>query len=231
MLLENHKLYLDEALKGVAFNDEEKKEIRLGVIANDLCEFTEEGGMFFSCKSVLKQKKNIIADNSALYQSHFGNLASLHAMKSESNQSKDDSLSELTSWFDFFNLIATDNLPQNFEPHAKVNKVVSPIQHLFSDLKIEFNDIFDTNDLEKIKLRAVGMMVHLIQDSFTKSHCNRGENKEIVDFYFYGNQDSKQHKADDDVAKENKLFMIKACNDCLLALHNKELYDYRKVIF
>lgn len=78
MLLKNHVQHTVKALENLDINKNVKSEIIVGSTVNDLCEFTNEGQTFLNSKQVVHSIfgiKEKVFGASAIYQSHFGNLA------------------------------------------------------------------------------------------------------------------------------------------------------------
>jgi hypothetical protein len=73
-------------------------------------------------------------------------------------------------------------------------------------------------------------MLHLIQDSYTVSHCERNDNNELVKFYFYEAQDAAKHKASDDVSSKHKSALLSECKLCLESVLDSAKYDYASLL-
>ncbi len=232
MLLKHHRRYTKDALRGLRLGKGVRPELITGVSANDLCEFTNEGQLLFpekgTVRSLFGPKKGLLG-HIAIWQSHFGSLASLHVMSKTPGEPAATTVAEVRSWFDFFNGVALDQI--NFDPGATIGSDGTPIDALFSDLRIEYDQLFDSEDLWEIRSRSVGMMLHLIQDSFTLSHCQREDNLEIAEFYCYALQDPRKHRDADDVSPTNKEHLISECTECVASvLVRSEPYDYSNVL-
>jgi hypothetical protein len=232
MLPKKHQYYTLVVCDLLGVKAGQYKQINLGSIANDYCEFTDEQLKWRSKEEfprspvVLgKMLLNIAFLNCALYESHFGYLASLHAMSKAPGESADTTLSEVKMWFEFLNGVALGKL--NFDPDKKIGDGISPIRSLFNEGgigSIEYHQIFGTDDPFMIRDRAIGMMLHLIQDSYTPSHCLRDENGNIERFYAYARQDRSKHGEDDDVDKNFKDKMLSNCRDCVEQSLNGKWY-------
>jgi len=65
----------------------------------------------------------------------------------------------------------------------------------------QVKDVFFASSRASAQERALGSMLHLIQDSFAAGHTNRklvgGARGEIVQFYSYSEQDHTKHGNDD----------------------------------
>lgn len=231
MLLKYHKDYTIEVLNKLSIPNKIGEEILIGSTANDLCEFTNEAQLFIWNKKVLHKlfgaKKKVLGA-SALWQSHFGNLASMHSMSKSSGEEPVVVRNELADWFEFLNGVALDQI--DIDPDSEIRSDSVPIKKMFEDHSIEYDQIFDTEKGSEIRNRATGMMLHLIQDIFTKSHCERNDNGEIVKFYFYGLQDKDKHEKGDDVSELHKDEMLVECENCVSSILNGKPYDFSQIV-
>ena len=167
-------------------------------------------------------------DGFALYQSHYGRLASMHAMARDQNEPAANTKAELQAWFDFLNELSTGEATIKNAQQIALNH--KKMKEMFSGGSLQFEDIIDTEDDTKIRLRSIGMMLHLIQDSYTTSHCKRNDGGELEKFYWYNAQDSDKHKANDDVADKHKTAMLEECTNCLESVLDKVKYDYTTLL-
>jgi hypothetical protein len=247
MDIARHKFYTKQAAEacvGHKDGDEIRKEITIGSYANDLCEFTslytavirkqaypqaEDLSLF---KTVLDSAGDVIDDildrlKPAIYRSHFGNLASIHSMAKKKSEKALATQKEIALWIESLNLLA---LGRTIDPSMEIKKDSLPVSGLLSahNDHTAYWQLFGTDSREKIRYRSVGMICHLIQDSFTKSHCLReiyGE-KKIVKFYEYSSQDSEKHRDGDYVLPELEGDMSRQCTLCIDSLLcKKEAYN------
>ncbi|MCW5200720.1 hypothetical protein VU07_02755 [Desulfobulbus sp. F4] len=232
MLLQYHRQYTGNALKRLQLDDKDKQEILVGCTANDLCEFTSDMQIVLDSKDAFYQSfgtKPSIFLPMALFQSHFGNLASLHAMAKKAQESPEITMNEITLWFEFLNGIALGTI--SFSPEARIYENKVPVRSLFARCKkIEYWQIFDSRDISEIRKRAVGMMCHLIQDVFTFSHCERNSNSEIVKFYYYPLQDMEKHKKGDCAADGLAVELAKQCLLCVESITKNIAYDCAPIL-
>lgn len=231
MLLSHHRSHTEYALNNIEMEPEKQKEIVKGSFVNDLCEFTNEGEIIIPSKDVIHrlfESKPRVFGSIAIYQSHFGNLTSMHSMAKATNESADTTKSEITAWFDFLNALALGLI--SIEPDSKVGEDNTTISGMFSDQSIEYDQIFDSENLTKIRSRSIGMMCHLIQDLFTQSHCERNNHNEIVMFYCYQAQNKQKHKEGDHAAISLEKELTKQCRKCVESIMNNNAYDYSQVL-
>ncbi len=248
MLLGHHTSWTNNALDAVDINADQKEEIRIGCTVNDLCEITNETYPFIlpqqilssviTANTVYESKDDIyqsfgtmpfLFSNLAIFQSHFGSLASLHAMAKKNQEAPDVTQKEISSWFDFFNILAVGSLAIN--PQARIYQDNAALRSLFFRCrKIEYRQLFDTENYLEIKSRAVGMMCHLIQDLFTFSHCERNSKNEIRKFFYYELQDKEKHKQGDHVAAGLDQELLTQCKLCIENTARNIPYDYKQIL-
>lgn len=215
MLPKYHIKYTEEALKGLHLpvDEDRKTEIIIGSIANDCCEFTEEYYRSF-CDKSFKRRWPL----EAFYKSHFGELASMHAMSKESGKSADITRGEVASCFDFLNNVA---LKESIDPNETY-------------LNVKVCDLVDSKCPSEIKYRAIGMMLHIIQDSYTPSHCERNVDDNVVKFYYYNYlslKDVTEHHKGDNVIDMYKETLSNQCKNCVKSiLIDKKKYDYTPIL-
>lgn len=225
MLLDRHTEYSSTCLDALNINGNTRVQICIGATSNDLCEFTNEFQIFIKTPP---PKTRGLMDGFALYQSHYGRLASMHAMAKDQNEPAANTKAELQTWFNFLNELSTGEATIKNAQQIALNH--KKMKEMFSGGSMQFEDIIDTEDDTKIRLRSIGMMLHLIQDSYTTSHCKRNEDGELEKFYWYEAQDSDKHKAHDDVADKHKASMLEECTNCLESVLDKTKYDYTTLL-
>lgn len=231
MLLELHVDYSLTVIDEVKVKGDIREQIKIGATSNDLCEFTSEGQIFFPSKKKIYDSvgtRKSIFDNSAIYQSHFGNLASLHAMSKKQGEPASITKKELGDWFKFLNDVALNKVLVN--PNNIIATDGVQISPMFIGGKIKYEQIFDTDEASKIRYRAIGMMLHLIQDAYTLSHCERNNSNEVVKFYCYSLQNKDKHKAGDDVSDSMRGTLLNQCKICVLNILSGIEYDQDEIL-
>lgn len=229
MLPKLHKRYSKAVLDEFRLTKAAKEQVVIGSIVNDYCELTNDGHIF-SVKDTSTRffNKDMLKGDSAFFQSHFGYLTSLHFMSKEKGEPASVTADELKLWFRFLNNVAAGRIS------VAANSVIAAddaiISPMFTNGKIEYKMIFDTDRGDEIRYRSLGMMLHLIQDALTPSHCLRNEKNEIVQFYFYGAQDSKKHKKADDVKEDQREFLFAQCRDCVESVLKSKLYSTKAIL-
>jgi hypothetical protein len=229
MLPKYHQQYTKEVLKGFRLSKEKRKQIIIGSIVNDYCELTNDGNIFnIKDTSTLFFNRDMLRGNNAFFQSHFGYLTSLHFMSKKEGEPAEITRDELKMWFKFLNNVAAGRL--TVPANSVISKDDGIISKMFAKDKIEYKMIFDTDKSEEIRYRSLGMMLHLIQDALTPSHCQRNEKNEIVQFYYYGAQDSSKHRKADDILAERKEFLFEQCRECIKNVLESRLYKTKPIL-
>ncbi|MDA3886862.1 MAG: hypothetical protein PF638_14825 [Candidatus Delongbacteria bacterium] len=61
--------------------------------------------------------------------------------------------------------------------------------------------------------------------------CKLGVLKnEIVQFYYYGAQDSKKHSKADDIPADRKEFLFDQCRECIKSILDSKLYHTKPIL-
>ena len=230
MLPKLHKKYSKAVLDGFRLAKDKKEQVIIGSIVNDYCELTNDGKLIPSEADTTSSSffgKDMFSGKNAFFQSHFGNLTSLHFMSKEKGEPASVTMGELKLWFKFLNNVAVGRIT------VAANSLIGTeaiIGCMFTKGDIEYKMIYDTDRGDEIQFRSLGMMLHLIQDALTPSHCERNEKNEIVQFYFYGAQDSKKHSKADDVKKDQKEFLLEQCRLCVDSVLKGKLYSTKPIL-
>lgn len=225
MLLELHCEYTYQALSEITNIDKEKaKEILKGSFVNDLCELTNKYTKINNSldKYIQMKSEKGLLDYSAFYQSHWGDLSALHCMANIKNESSDITYNKIINWLKFLEFIIFNIDETMLE--KKINEFQNILGEQVCKLKFKLSNLFDTNDIFEAKYRAIGMIVHIIEDSYTLSHCKR-EGLFITEFYCYSEQSAKKHKMNDYVLKDcekSLVLNIKEVLNSLLQEHSAE---------
>jgi len=231
MLLEYHVKYSIAVIGGLNIDSVIRKQVKIGATVNDLCEFTNEGQIFIPSKDAIYDllgSREKVFGNSAIYQSNFGNLASMHAMSKKPGEPASTTKKEMVAWFEFLNDVALGNI--TIVPDKKIASDNVQIRDMFTGGSIEYDQIFDTDETPKIKYRALGMMLHLIQDAYTFSHCERNDNNEVVRFYCYELQNKAKHKSGDDVPALQRNSLLNHCKICVQSILDGDRYNYNQIL-
>jgi len=145
-----------------------------------------------------------------LYRSHFGDMQFLHSMASSEQERAGETKQKIMAWAEFMYRIALGEVTRGTSikktPISDINSLFTyrydTVQTLLvSDAPREYKDD------ENLHLFAMGVLLHMIADSFSNSHVERGEQLGqncrnvsgkrhpgwIRGFHVYNLQDSSAH--------------------------------------
>lgn len=236
-LPEDEKNYFDsnasEILKGCLINDLLTISNEVGSLLIKYVELTRAKPLrkdsLLLTKEVDKKKSllDILLGKTLIYDSHFGKLASLHIMAITEGHLGNESYREVQLWWSFLNAVTLGHV--YIKPDEKMKNVNHEIKSLFAGEDHKVSKLFDTSNRDEIRYRSIGMLLHLIQDSFTPSHCERNAQDMITEFHAYGVQDSHKHK-ESDYADPSKITQLNRHMEGLLfCIFKNETYDFKKV--
>ncbi len=159
--------------------------------------------IFSDCK---KHSHEFIYSKNSLHllgRSHFGDMSFLHSMAANNGEQAGGTLCNIIMWMEFTYKVAIKNIQdyQNLKDIILSNQSQKYFDKLFKDDKFLSNrtvkQFFGCNLAGDVKKRAIGSLLHLIQDSYTKSHTERNWNGDITIFYSYKTQNEDEHKSYD----------------------------------
>jgi hypothetical protein len=136
---------------------------------------------------------------SLLKRSHFGDLQFLHGMAMQGERAA-TTRDKMVQWAEFTYKVGTGVIAAGT---TLGNVPVSGIPELFPKLKaLTVQELFKLRDLEpgsrKLEQRALGSLMHMIQDSYAAGHTERDATLgKIKQFHSYVGQDEKLHAAKD----------------------------------
>ncbi|MCX5849128.1 MAG: hypothetical protein NTW65_06735 [Deltaproteobacteria bacterium] len=148
-----------------------------------------------------------------LNRSHFGDMQFLHSMASRAGDHAQDTKLSILSWAEFAYKVASGSIPAD----TKLKAVpVSDVARLFPkyDATVENLFLMGDNAYRGSQLRdfAFGSLLHMVQDSFSKSHVSRDLKTQrapcncpytdrspaaIEKFLVYSAQNPKKHQEED----------------------------------
>jgi hypothetical protein len=76
------------------------------------------------------------------------------------------------------------------------------VEKIIAQAKIWYTSALNSKDKG---LFYIGKLVHMCQDSFSTAHTQRNSQNEILNFQYYGNQDSKKHSKAETRSKSNNI--------------------------
>lgn len=125
---------------------------------------------------------------------HYGDLQFLHAM-AEDGESAEKTLSKLMNWMEFSYLVSLKKV--NLNAYVETTEIQG-MKVFFGTGARKAKDLLNySTDKDQAAGLALGQMLHIIQDSFSKCHTIRDENGKIIQFLSYRGQNFEKHKKHD----------------------------------
>ena len=145
-----------------------------------------------------------------LYRSHFGDMQFLHSMASSEQERAGETKQKIMAWAEFMYRIALGEITRG----TSIKKTgISDIDSLFTYRYDTVQTLFVSDAPreykadENLHLFAMGVLIHMVSDSFSDSHVDRGEQLGhncrnvsgkhnpgwIRSFHVYNLQDSSAH--------------------------------------
>ncbi|MDO9311033.1 MAG: hypothetical protein Q7T85_04995 [Nitrosomonas sp.] len=180
------------------------------------------GKIFFHTEEFVKGQvyPAEFSPESLMQRSHFGDLQFLHVMASNDGEIAAETKKKVMMWAEFTWRVAMGEYPSS----TKLIDITIPgFKEIFGKTGGSIQDLFARDNLplrDLIDQVAFGSLLHMIQDSFSRSHVLRGEAQMddvcpsgepkpgiIEEFYSYSNQNHKEHSKHDsrNGLKEHKL--------------------------
>lgn len=130
-----------------------------------------------------------------LARSHFGDLQCLHAMATRDGEAAHDTRHRILLWSEFFYGVATGHI----DGAKELGTIdLGQIELLFPNSHVSVRTLFLIGRVGDLRHRAMGALLHMIEDSYAKGHVQRDVRWKIQEFHSYINQDSHKH-GDEDV--------------------------------
>jgi hypothetical protein len=159
-----------------------------------------------------------------LYRSHFGDMQFLHSMASSEKERAGETKQKIMAWAEFMYKIALDQITRG----TSIKKTGIPgIDSLFTYRYDTVQTLFVSDAPreykadENLHLFAMGVLIHMVSDSFSDSHVEREEQRGqeckhvsgkhnpgwVRQFHVYNLQDSNAHsEAETDQELAEKLY-------------------------
>jgi len=198
-LLDSNKSYEDkqawEFIRGVIWNDDPE-----GLLFDHNDTETDNwssgivyGIKFKSYEDDAKKGKFFSKNDPLLARSHFGDLQCFHAMASKDKIEPQQTLSDIMEWCYFLFQVSKGLI----EGEVLLRDTV--IQNWFpEDNNCSVKKNYLIGQKGNLKHRAIGSLMHIIQDSYAKGHVAReDEVGKILEFHSYTNQDADKHGEED----------------------------------
>lgn len=142
------------------------------------------------------------------YRSHYGDMQFLHAMAYKDGVDTEETRRKIYMWLEFLYQIATKKLgPESEFKGVNIDGFSDYFgRHQKNNWKLKwiFQPRYYLSRSDDFSEHALGVMLHLIQDSYSKAHVKRVfketsqcKNGSIQSFYSYSHQSSSKHGAMD----------------------------------
>ncbi len=141
-------------------------------------------------------KKNPEIAKNITARSHFGDLQFFHGMASKDNVSAKKIKKEILLWAEILIEVATGRLSlvSKVKKHKFLKKLFPAARHQNWTIHQVFGSGSKKPSTLHIRQRALGALLHLIQDSCAAGHINRETDSFLIkQFLTYGSQDHDQH--------------------------------------
>jgi hypothetical protein len=188
------------------------------------------GLAFIKYKSAARSGTFYSNGSPLLARSHFGDLQCLHAMAAGDGVEPSVTQGEILLWCEFFYTISAGRIDKDTPLSATLG---GKMRRWFAGSSLTVGELFKVENIGNVRDRALGALLHLIQDSFSSSHVQRNEQKEIERFYCYTHQDPSRHRECDKMPDGglDDLPGAKAAIDaCTLVLkYASQLWPWRKL--
>jgi hypothetical protein len=153
-----------------------------------------------SAKELSKSGKMLGKSDNLLGRSHYGDLQFLHGMASTDNEAPSVTKGNMMLWAEFTYKVAIEQIPGDT---LMANVPVAGIPELFPQQATQtVSHFFGIDKKGDVTRRAIGSLLHMIQDSYASGHTqreDRGYNQkgDIIEFHNYASQNEDKHGKDD----------------------------------
>lgn len=130
-----------------------------------------------------------------LARSHFGDLACLHAMAAKNGTPAEETLKDIFDWAEFLYLTAAGRISGDHPVSAVMGARMA--RWFPTNDGTTVRQFLKVGNIGSVPQRALGALLHIVQDSYSRSHVTRGPDGEIIQFLCYLNQDHSAHKGYD----------------------------------
>lgn len=133
-----------------------------------------------------------------LLRSHYEDLQFFHAMACADGEQPAETLEKILSWAKFTYSVGTRPNLIDAPMSIMTGQDVGHVGRFFADSDHTVRTLFCHNidedfNVESVQQRAIGSLLHMIQDSFVESHVARNSDWQIVEFHSYTHQNTLKH--------------------------------------
>jgi len=201
-LIGPHTLYTDgdawDYTRGVFWNDD--PECLLFDDSELPANYSIPGGLRFisafnEAKRNAKSGAVFGVGSRLLARSHFGDLQFLHSMATTDGEQAEQTKIWVLEWAEFCYRVAVQQEPWN-RRLCDVN--LPQIRRWFPGDETIVMQLFGIRERGDASQRALGSLMHMIQDSYCAGHTQRHpQDRTVVEFHSYTHQDCDKHKKAD----------------------------------
>jgi hypothetical protein len=185
---------LAQYLRGVFWNDDPCAQLFRGSVRNPLrASFGYDWYFDFRAARATTTGDFSALECPLLGESHFGRLQFLHAMAHAASIEAQVTLEQVVGWASVAYRLSTGVLD------AKQPLSMDPVagKLLGDKAALSAAQLFVGATPAETRERALGSLLHLLQDSFARGHVERDQSGAIVRFLSYRGQDTAKHSHDD----------------------------------
>ncbi|NMO19226.1 hypothetical protein HPC49_21865 [Pyxidicoccus fallax] len=183
-------------IAGVFWNDDPECKLFDTPDTLDFSDGIDWYGDLLDAEEAVSKKKELGPGTPILGRSHYGDLQFLHGMASRNDEMPQQTLERALVWMKFSYGVAIGETTGDDRLTD-----VELLRALFPGSTQTVSELFCVKQ-GKLERRAIGVLMHLLQDSYAAGHVRRqdlGGNRRgrIQQFYAYSSQDPSKHAADD----------------------------------
>ena len=200
---------IDNLTRGVFWNDDPCADLFSGSLSDVL---SPSFGLiwywdFTDAKSIAEKHldSNFGSESPAIFsdlecpmlgRSHFGDLQFLHAMASDKNERKEKTLNMIFIWSEFVYKLSIGEI-KDYEVINEKSETEGLALLLKDSTLATPRNLLRSSKSDITQMRAIGSLLHVVQDSYAKGHTERENMNEIIKFHSYVGQDEELHRRDD----------------------------------
>jgi len=192
-----------EYTRGAFWNDDPERLLFGGNARGDFSTGQQYGRRYTDYEERAANGEQFGVGSPLLARTHFGDMSPLHGMAGRDGEKPEETRAKTMMWAEFTSKIALGQLAGD----AKLGDIKLPGFEMFSGDKNlagkSVSEFFGVGpDGGDVKKRAMGSLLHMIQDSYAGGHADRedlgqGHRGRIKSFYAYSHQDHDKHAASD----------------------------------
>ncbi|MCL2912826.1 hypothetical protein L2725_03335 [Shewanella corallii] len=232
---------IEDLVIGVRWNDDPLQMFRQDILG---------GALTFkhSCKKDIAEK--VDSEWDLHYRTHCGDMQFLHAMASSESEVAADTYKKMIAWMEYSYRVATGSLHGDLYFKGVHYRMTGENAKIFKSIMLEGNPkrkMWRADGLFSLKCKrrsdlkceqipfsqettrniALGSLLHVLQDSFSRSHTARNSSGELLYFGFYNDQRQILHNAlDREYVPPTEIELINISAKIIEAVVNDRYRDY-----